>query len=187
MQSAYVFEVQLLDVKPRIWRKFALANTVTFKGLHAAIQGACGWDGSQIYRFHATRSGPVLAGIRDRKSSGKPDLDASRKKLDSYFRSRRGKCFYEYDFGDDWWFEIILVEHVELPGKRKRALLDGALSFPPENCGGPAGYKRCVAAVTGRGWSAYAGDDERTELQAWLDGWKPDDFDLARERRAFDR
>src|ERR1700741_2735614 len=122
MQSAFVFEVQLLEVKPRIWRKFALADNVSFKGLHAAIQDLCGWDGSQFYRFHASLSGPVLAGIRDREGSGKPDLDAARKKLASYFRSARGKCFYEYDFGDYWWFELDLVNSVKLPGARKREL-----------------------------------------------------------------
>lgn len=185
MPSFYVFEVRLLDVKPRIWRKFALSTGATFKRLHSAIQDACGWENRQAFQFHATREGPVLVGVPSKESKNR-DPDAARKKLSSYFRGERGKCFYQYDFGDDWWLEVRLVGVSRLTAGSKRVLLGGELAFPPENCGGPDGYRCCVAAVSGRGWSRFAEDWNRSELQEWLDGWKPDDFSLARAKVSFD-
>ena len=68
-----------------------------------------------------------------------------------------------------------------------RRLLAGEGTFPPEDCGGTWGYERCVAAATGRGWRVeYGGDAERAGLMAWLEGWRPDRFELERVRKEID-
>ena len=44
-----------------------------------------------------------------------------------------------------------------------------------------------MAAVTGRGWRVEYGDDaEKASLLKWLEGWRPDGFELERVRREFD-
>jgi hypothetical protein len=77
---------------------------------------------------------------------------------------------------------VKLVRTVELPEKFKRRLLDGARSFPPEDCGGVCGYAECVRVAEG---DKKAPDYE--ERREWLGDWDPEEFDLAETKRVFDR
>jgi hypothetical protein len=42
------FEVSLVAIEPRIWRRFQLAETSTFDHLHRTIQAAFGWEGCHL-------------------------------------------------------------------------------------------------------------------------------------------
>jgi len=66
----------------------------------------------------------------------------------------------------------------------KRRLLDGERSAPPEDCGGTSGYERMVHYLE-TGEDLYG--DDAVDLGAWLDGWRPDGFDLAHAKAEFDR
>ena len=44
-------------------------------------------------------------------AAGAAHPDAARVKLSSFFvRGGPKRCFYQYDFGDDWWHEVRLLE-----------------------------------------------------------------------------
>jgi hypothetical protein len=66
--------------------------------------------------------------------------------------------------------------------------VDGAGTFPPEDCGSVPGYERCVAAITGKGWDVdeHGDEKEREELLAWLGEWRPESFDLTALKQDFD-
>src|SRR5690606_2715798 len=64
----------------------------------------------------------------------------------------------------------------------KRRLLDGERAAPPEDCGGTPGYERMVHFVE-TGEDTY--DDDPDGLAVWLDGWRPDAFDIARAKAEF--
>ncbi len=90
---------------------------------------------------------------------------------------------YEYDSGDSWIHDITLIETVELDEEFQRRLLDGARDFPKEDCGGVAGYERCMMVLqTGEDpW-----EEDPKELLAWIGDWRPDSFDLERLKSRFD-
>jgi hypothetical protein len=85
------------------------------------------------------------------------------------------KTPYEYDFGDSWEHEVTLQGIVERPEKFGRMLLGGERAFPPEDCGGIAGYEECVGGKDPEG------------LRKWMGGWKPEEFDLQSTARHFDQ
>ena len=93
-------------------------------------------------------------------------------------------CEYLYDFGDDWVHDVKLIAARSDAQTFKRRLLDGERARPPEDCGGTPGYERMVHFVES-GEDSYGEDP--AGLTMWLDGWRPDAFDLARAKATFDR
>jgi len=177
--------VKLLGVKPKLWRRFLLRESTTFANLHLAIQDACGWEDCHLYMFRARKGRSVIASIPT-DGWGDSDPDARVVKVSSILDAKnKGSCLYEYDFGDGWLHEVTcegIEEHSEQFGRR---LLDGAGTFPPEDCGGAPGYARCVAAVTGRGWAKWGSEQERREQVEWLGNWRPDSFESEKVRKHF--
>ena len=188
MPDYFEFEVDLAEVKPRIWRRFLLPKTGTFLDLHQAIQDACGWLDYHLFSFYEKDPyGGSVAGIPDDRDMTEYEIpDASRKKLSTYFSTGEGKqksCGYQYDFGDDWLHKVTLKGAVKLDEESPRRLLAGERAFPHEDCGGLDGYERCARFVlTGKDeWEDEEG------LTEWLDGWHPEKFDLDATKEKFDR
>lgn len=189
MPSYYEFEISLRDVAPRIWRRLQIIQSASFNDLHAAIQAAAHWENRHLYVFRTGGWGDLdladIAGIPDPDETIPTTPDAKKVKLKSYFgRLGNSRLRYVYDFGDDWDLDVVLTNQGELPDTFKRRLLAGERAFPPEDCGGVSGYERFVALLkTGKDpW----GDNAR-ELKQWLNGWKPDGFDLMRQKLLFGR
>ena len=142
MPDYFEFEVDLAEVKPRIWRRFLLPKTGTFLDLHQAIQDACGWLDYHLFSFYEKDPyGGSVAGIPDDRDMTEYEIpDASRKKLSTYFSTGEGKqksCGYQYDFGDDWLHKVTLKGAAKLDEEFPRRLLAGERAFPHEDCGGP--------------------------------------------------
>lgn len=188
MPKYYEFEVAIRDIEPRIWRRFLLSSTVSFKALHEAIQDASGWWlNYHLFEFQSTSSRSkwpeVIAGCPDEFEPNNPL--ASRVRLSQFFTGLAPQaCLYLYDFGDGWEADIVLRNVVELPDKFKRKLLDGARAFPHEDCGGVSGYERMVEFVR-TGKDPY--NEEPDELREWLDGWDPEKFDLEEMKAGFNK
>jgi hypothetical protein len=183
----FAFEVSLLGIKPRIWRSFLLRANSSFFDLHEAIQDACGWQNYHMFQFWPPRRGEPLAGIPDESGFSNGAPDATQVPLACHVPDQPGIVgLYEYDFGDSWMHDVMLTESVERPGRALRILTGGDRSFPPEDSGGIGGYKRCVAAATGKWKASMGGKEEHAEFKDWLGGWKPDAFDRAAAKRAFD-
>ena len=61
MPKYFEFEVELLEIEPRNWRRFQLAAVSSFKTLHNAIQDAFGWQRKHLYEFrHFEESKPGI-------------------------------------------------------------------------------------------------------------------------------
>jgi len=179
MGDYYRFRVQLAGVKPPIFRRFLLKASATFHDLHMAIQTACGWENGHLFAFRPSARGESLAGIPDPDGFEPPEPNAKKVKLATWFSLTGNKdCCYEYDFGDSWLHDVRLETIEKHDGAFKRRLLDGARSFPPEDCGGLGGYDNCLAVA--------AGSDGDDELREWLGDWDPENFDLVGTKRRFD-
>lgn len=179
MSIYYDFEISMQGIKPRIWRRFLLKKTCTFADLHEAIQDAAPWSNSHLFQFKNGRQ--VIAGIPDDEEEV-PDPDCRKVKLSSFFGKAK-HCIYNYDFGDNWEAEVRLLGEFNKPGLRRRELLGGARSFPPDDSGGIPGYERYCQVVL-KGKDPY-GEDVKECLE-WLGGWHPEKFEFEAAKKQFD-
>lgn len=175
--QAFELDITLAGVRPRIWRRIAIAADATFGDLHHAIQHACGWEDDHLFAFR-TPAGGVIGGSPIEGPFGEPVPEARDVGLAAYF-AQHDQCQYEYDFGDSWLHDIKVIRRIDEPVHYRRQLIDGARAFPPEDCGGLPGYEQCVEIATG-------GDDADGRRE-WLGDWDPEHFDLAQLKRRFDR
>ncbi len=204
MAKYFDVEVSLLEIEPRIWRRFLIRSEVTFSHFHSAIQQAFGWQDCHLYEFldgkaekNCTRplyamKLPRIARSEHAESLGdKPDApEANNIELRHYFSAKNKRCFYVYDFGDNWQHVVEVKDVVDMPEEFTCRLLDGARACPPEDCGGTMGYEECCEAVSMskadiRKLDAYAREEVESRLK-WLDGWQPEAFDLEAFRKRFD-
>ena len=132
--------VELLDVRPVVWRQLRVPETLTFAGLHRVLQVAMGWDDYHLHRFH-------FEGVTN-SDGGSWASDTERTTRLADLALRPGDAFvYEYDFGDRWEHEV-RVEAV-LDGDLKKphpVCTGGSRACPPEDSGGPWGYMEQLRA-----------------------------------------
>jgi len=133
MAEYFEFEVSLVGVEPRMWRRFQLPTAASFADLHDAIQDACGWTNSHLFQFTDMSSRVQIAVSEYFTEADAPTADDV--PLSSHF-GRKRKCLYQYDFGDCWYHVVELKRKAALPDSFRRRLVDGERSFPPEDCGG---------------------------------------------------
>ena len=51
MHKYFDLEISLLEIEPRIWRRFLIRSEATFMHFHSAIQQAFGWQNCHLYEF----------------------------------------------------------------------------------------------------------------------------------------
>ena len=84
---------------------------------------------------------------------------------------------------DNWIHAVKLRQRVTSTERFQRRLVAGSRAAPPEDTGGPDGYWHLIEIVEA-GIDASVRDPD--ELPGWIDTWKPDQFDLAAAKGAFD-
>ena len=85
---------------------------------------------------------------------------------------------YEYDFGDGWRHRIELIGIAPQPvGQNLPKCIAGARACPPEDCGGPWGYKNLLEAISD------PNHEEHSEILSWIGGsFDPESFDASKLR-----
>jgi len=136
--KAYQLKVSLREISPMIWRRLLVSSDTTIAYLHAIVQTAMGWEDVHLHRFriHGKDYGIYHTG------GLLFDNDPDQVRL-ADFKLRAGERFvYEYDFGDCWQHDIRLERILPLDPKQTYPVcIDGAGDCPPEDCGGPPGYR----------------------------------------------
>lgn len=144
--------VELLDVRPAVWRRIEIRADATFWALHVAIQNAMGWTDSHLHDFelpNADASEPVWIGMPDLDGDDYREVRADfQERLDAWIHFAGERLFYNYDYGDDWRHEIV-VEAIEPAVARTRypRCLAGERACPPEDVGGSSGYESFLEAL----------------------------------------
>ena len=184
MSDYLTFEIEILGIEPRIWRRFVVARSSTFLDLHRAIQRAFGWENAHLFAFRQHERGPEIV---DAQGVSGPAMRSARTQLGNYFKSPSvTTCVYEYDPGDSWMHRVRLVERSTSADAFKRRLLDGAGAGPLDNFGGVRGYVRCVQLLA-RIKTRTRLSESDVELLQSIGSWRPDQFDLESARKGFDR
>ena len=172
--------VALRGVEPRVWRRLVVRDTMWLSRLHDALQLAFGWFDYQVHRFtvnEAVYGNPVR---RDNETLVEDDRDFSLADLEL---APKDTFLYEYCFGDGWQIDA-RVEKAEpaRKGARYPQILDGRHNGPPEDCGGPDGFKEVIYSLK---------HPEEPVSQEWLDwlgdSYDPDAFDREKLNKALAR
>ena len=158
-------------------------ETYSFWDLHVAIEDSMGWLDYHLHSFNPPRR-------RGRMESkvGIPDDEVDdgtaagwEVAISHFFMEVADTLEYEYDFGDGWCHEVILVGILlKEPNLKYLLCVDGRRACPPEDCGGIGGYEELLEVL------ADSSHEEHEGMVEWLKGhaknywpYNPDEFEPA--------
>lgn len=163
--------IELRHLKPKVWRRVLVPETITLQQLHSVIQSAFGWSGGHLHEFEAAGE---RYGSSDPEYDPQGSIGSERTRLTKAMTGS-GAIDYVYDFGDHWQHRI-KVEKVlpALPDLKLPLCIAGASATPPDDCGGVPGYMGFVQTM------ANPHDPEHAEMKDWIgrDSWDPAAFDI---------
>ena len=173
-----MLRVELLNIEPLIWRRVRVPRSVTFKQLHEILQIVLGWKDSHLHEF---RAGDLLLGMKGVDEPGERDnvQDEDDWSLKELLDTGVTEFEYVYDFGDDWVHRVVSEPATRsgAPGPAPLSLA-GENACPPEDVGGPHGYREFLEAI------ADPRHKEHERYLRWIGGvWDPKGFDLNRVNR----
>jgi len=179
--------VDLLHVKPPIWRRLVLPGDLTLERVHLVLNEAMGWTNSHLHRIR-TGSDPyspcfITEFDRDEGDEGILEDDV---RLDQVFAEAGDALWYDYDFGDGWE-HVVKVEAVLLDPPAGVEIVTGRRACPPEDVGGIWGYDTVAQWVESRYDDALLPEqfENARHGRDWLPrGWDPATFDLESTRIA---
>jgi hypothetical protein len=135
-----VLTIDLVDVEPKVHRRITVPFDIRLDRLHLVIQEAMPWTNSHLYELQIGGCGwgePHPDYGRD------GPMDAKKMTLAAALTDAGRKTFsYIYDFGDGWEHKVKLVKTVpEIAGLPRIQLIEAIGRCPPEDSGGPWGYR----------------------------------------------
>jgi len=136
--TVYQLNISLRDISPMIWRRLLVTSSTTIAQLHDSLQTAMGWEDLHLHQFRVYgkaygiwRDGGILF-----------DDNPYQVTLADFKLRARERFVYEYDMGDCWQHDIRIERVLPLdPSKMYPVCTGGAGDCPPEDCGGPSGYR----------------------------------------------
>ena len=163
MGNIYQLKILLKDVKPSIWRRIQVKDSLNFLELSTIIQISMGWSGKHFHMF-----------VIDNEEIGFIDDVCNSKdfKIKKYLNKEGTKIIYEYDFRDGWEHDIE-VEAILPPEETKfyPNCLEG--HCPAENCGGPWAYEDLLEVIRDKKHS------DNKKMVEWVGSdFKPERFDV---------
>jgi pRiA4b ORF-3-like protein len=137
--------IKLDDVEPAVVRRLEVPLTIRLDRLHLVLQAAMGWTNSHLYEIRARDVG---WGMPDPDFGGGP-LNAAKARLVDVLEDVGARSLkYLYDFGDGWEHSV-RVERITdaVPGIVYPRLVEATGRCPPEDVGGPWGYREFLDAL----------------------------------------
>jgi len=171
MAKIFQIRVDLLHIKPPIWRRFLIAGDARLDELHEIIQIAMGWENYHLWAFRTEQGsyGPSDPDWDDGM------IEATDYKVNELLQKEGDKIGYTYDFGDGWE-HVILLEKIlkESEVKTHPLVLKGKRNCPPEDCGGFWGYENLLQVLKDKKHPEHEG------MLEWVGGeFDPEAFDIA--------
>jgi hypothetical protein len=161
-QKVVSLKVTLRDTKPPVWRRLLVPGETTLADLHRAIQAAMGWEDYHLHTFD-------IAGRQYGDPGAVDDVaDETRVTLNGLIKSGVTRFAYTYDFGDNWDHALVIEKSLPAVEALSRPICTaGKRKCPPEDCGGPWGYRELLDVL------ADPAHPEHAERREWLG----EDFD----------
>ena len=157
-------KIWLRGERPPIWRRIQISDLSTFWDLHVAIQDVMEWGDFHPHEFHILdprSKKPKVIGTVDRtittieerlsSYSGKQLFDPAMQheyhsNISNWLVEGKATVMYDYDYRAGWEVLIKLEKTLETceEGVDYPRCLAGKRSAPPEDCGGPYGFRRLL-------------------------------------------
>ena len=186
MANLLQLKITLRDIKPPIWRRVELPDSLTFWELHFVLQILFAWENAHLFEFRTGRGS-----INDFLTGSPPLIPGEEEDMFEWWRDPRetpladiltkpkDKVTYVYDFGDYWEHGVVVEKVVPLaeghPTPAVRCLA-GRRAAPPEDIGGFPGYEMLVELLAEK----TAGKRKRLPAEyAGLSKFDPEEFILA--------
>lgn len=176
----YELEIELAHIKPRIWRRILVPDTMTLATLDRVVQEAFGWENCHLHEFTI---GDEQYGMVEMEQEfgmglnfGRTLQDERQFTVGQALGEHIERFVYEYDFGDGW-VHIVKVRTTHQPdqGNRTPQCIAGKNACPPEDIGGPPGYDHFLKVL------ADPKHEEHDVLLEWVgEEFDPKEFDLDR-------
>ncbi|WP_394681289.1 plasmid pRiA4b ORF-3 family protein [uncultured Comamonas sp.] len=170
---------ELRGIRPKVWRRVLVQETITLIKLHQVIQATFGWGHSHLHEFIASYG--ERYGTPDPLYDEPGSITSESTRLTTALN--RSTLSHVYDFGD-YWDQRIKVEKklASDPLLPLPLCAGGACSAPPEDCGGALGYAQVVQAM------ANPDDPEHDNMVEWISAytWDPLAFDTIKTKDRLD-
>jgi hypothetical protein len=181
MTDAARLRITILDLNPAPWREIEVPLSMTFKGLHDAVQAAFLWSDAHLWEFDVDgrRYGPPF----DDGVDGERLYNANVARLTELRDGNTRSFLYTYDFGDSWMHRIdVLKVFMADPAIRLPRYLGGQWRTPPEDIGGAPGFDLFREAI------ADPKHPEHAHFVDWYgEAFAPEDTDETVVKRQFGR
>jgi len=169
--TIYQLKVTLADIKPPVWRRVEVEDCTLLK-LHKIIQVSMGWDNYHMWLFDIDGE---QYGDDVMDSTYESDFLSARKaKLSQFVQAGIKKFRYTYDMGANW-DHVIQVEKVldADPQAKYPRCVKGGRVCPPEDCGGPSGYRDFLDEIQNPDHESH------DEMLVWVSrDFDPEAFDM---------
>lgn len=146
-QRIYQLRIELQHIKPPIWRRILVPDSLKLAKLDRVVQAAMGWTNSHLHDWHIEQR---RYGILNPEWGGSGDMLDERKFTVGAVLGEQVSTFaYSYDFGDGWDHRITVEERLPVQEGRNDwpMCLAGEHACPPEDVGGPPGYMDFLEAM----------------------------------------
>jgi hypothetical protein len=172
----HLLRVTLRDVRPKVTRGLLVPSGLSLDRLHQVLQVAMGWEDAHPHEFivGSLRNGQRYGKGHSSPLFGPATRSEKRFTLMQVAPTEGSKFLYWYDFGDDWYHDIV-VKGIGVPQRDIATphCADGKGACPPEDCGGPPGYANLLAALTN------PKHEDHEDACEWLgDDFDPSAFDV---------
>ncbi len=165
----YELNIELKDIKPRIWRSFLVDSDITLPKLHKVIQTIMGWSNSHLHQFVKD---DIIFSLPDEEGFME-SINYINIRLCEVLKTVGDSIIYEYDFGDDWEHELKLIKKRDDIDSKHPLCINGERNCPPEDCGGVPGYEDLLKALKNPNKKNYK------EIIEWIgDSYDPEIFDI---------
>lgn len=167
-------KIQLDHCKPVIWRRVVVNDNLSFGELHQVIQTVMGWENCHLHQFDLDDRSIAPPEVEGDPFADKPVESEDATYLSSLAADLK-KFSYWYDFGDDWMHTVGIEKRLPVDAAAPPAdLLAGKNACPPEDCGGPWGYRKLM--------EKKAAGTLDADYAEWLGEFDPEEFELEEEQ-----
>lgn len=148
--------IKLLNAPLPIWREIKVPSNITLEFFAFIINHVMGWNNTHLHSFTAKGIGyknTVCLKMDREMDFGfrvPLSLDTNVFPISNFFKEKKDRIKYEYDFGDSWEHEIWLKGTREYNPEEEPMIKvhKGSGACPPEDCGGIWGYSEILRIRT---------------------------------------
>jgi len=153
-----------------VWRRIRISNRINLAQFHAVLQKAMGWW--DLYNHQFEQAGKFWGA---KTSETATVLQEEECLLSALLEEEDDLLHYYYDLSEVWHHKIV-VEKTQSPEKGQTGVvlecIAGEGACPPEDCGGPEGFRMLLASLKPDATQALKDDF------SWVGDFNPESFSL---------